>query len=357
MKVRSPDRVELADQSPKGPERFRPSLQYEAANRAADAIARKFKQSIPGEATGFKIIEAYKEFAGSPDGYLQCELFQQMRNGDAPNSRAAALRFLKFSFADVRTWLPREFVAFLRRENNYLKPIAAAVVDNLCEEFGIYGEKRPRAANFTAFSAGSEEAREVEQILEKLAEPDFHDDPDATKYVYRLGGLYQLHVEPPSQDPEHSALYARILQASGEPIVSGLMSTPGRLRYSEAAADFYIWFDQMVRTKPFPYMMAFFLAYEITDGLDFPDMSTAVKRMFPNEKDLYEFSDVHAASDHDSKFMSTMLSVDPDFFTTNREEVINAMGAILGHWTIFNRRASAESNAVAAREAELEKAA
>ena len=115
------------------------------------------------------------------------------------------------------------------------------------------------------------------------------------------------------------------------------MTTPAQ-QTSKAAADFYKWFREKVATESPDYLIGHFLAYEITDVLDFPDYTAAAKRMWENNAPVHEFFTQHADSGHDAAFARDLQP----FFVQNRKAMISAMGNLLENWTKFYRGASAE---------------
>ncbi|MEK7557535.1 MAG: iron-containing redox enzyme family protein, partial [Patescibacteria group bacterium] len=147
-------------------------------------------------------------------------------------------------------------------------------------------------------------------------------------------GKYLGHAEI---EPSHALLYRRVLNKLGVPVRDGTMTTPAQ-QSSKAAADFYQWFREKVATESPDYLLGHFLAYEITDVLDFPDYATAALRMWPGDTAIHEFFIQHAESDHDSAFARDLQS----FFEENREAMISAMGKLLEQWTVFYQRASEE---------------
>jgi hypothetical protein len=116
------------------------------------------------------------------------------------------------------------------------------------------------------------------------------------------------------------------------------MTTPAQPT-SEAAADFYAWFKETVATQSAEYLIGHFLAYEITDVLDFPDYTVAANRLWPNRPELQEFFVQHADSGHDAAFARDLQPI----FAQNRKVMIEAMGNLLEHWTEFYRGASIET--------------
>jgi hypothetical protein len=225
-----------------------------------------------------RVIEIYKEFANRPDGYLHTPVFERFRDG---KDDAVVRRFFASPFADVRIWLPEMFGIFVSRFPDH--PQTYIVVDNLSDEYGKY--------------------------------------------------LGRHNIEP-----SHATLYRRVLEELEVPVREGTMTTPARPT-SRAAASFYKWFKERVEKESPDYLIGHFLAYEITDVLDFPDYTTAAKRIWPGRSDLHEFFTQHADSEHDAAFARDLLP----FFAKNRKTMISAMGHLLENWTSFYRDASAET--------------
>lgn len=224
------------------------------------------------------VIKLYKDFArAKPDGYLNVPVFEAMRT--SPLS-SVVTNFLAGPFAEVRTWLPEMFGRFIARFPDY--PHTQVIADNLSDEYG--------------------------------------------KYM----GRHKLELS-------HAELYRRVLDELKVPIQSGTMSTP-KTPKSQAAKRFREWFSDVVNTESPEYLIGHFLAYEITDVLDFPDYDKAVKVIWPGRRDLHEFFSEHADSDHDGTFSRGLQS----FYEENQYAMVVAMGNLLDHWTVFYVKASEE---------------
>ena len=215
-------------------------------------------------------INLYKKEAKSNIGYLNNPIFQRMRDGKDDN---LVKRFFTSPFAHVRIWLPQMFGLFLQRF--YDHPYAYVVVDNLSDEYGKY--------------AGAKEL-----------------------------------------EPTHADLYRHLLDILKIPIKSETMSTPDT-KPSKAANNFYKWFKEQVETKSVYYLLSHFLAYEITDVLDFSDYTTAIKRIYPDESEMHEFFTQHANSGHDESFGRDLQTV----YNKHKKEMDEALANLLQHWYIF----------------------
>ncbi len=217
------------------------------------------------------IVSLYKDLAKRfPDGYLNTLVFERMRDGQ---NDAVVKRFFAGPFAEVRIWLPEMFGIYISRFPDH--PYTYVVVDNLSDEFG--------------------------------------------KYV----GHQKI-------EPSHAQLYRPILDALEVAVIDGTMSTPTK-RSSGAAANFYKWFREKTITEPPAYMLGHFLAYEITDTLDFPDYLTAAQRIWPENTAIHEFFTQHADSGHDASFAHDLQFL----FEQNRDAMIAGMGNLLEQWTMF----------------------
>ena len=246
-------------------------------DRSETGIAKKFVDAIPATASLGSVIEVYKDFARQPEGYLHTPVFERMRDGQ---DDVMVKRFFASPFADVRIWLPEMFGVYVSRFPDH--PQTYVVVDNLSDEYGKY--------------------------------------------------LGHINVEP-----SHALLYRRILDTLNVPVREGTMTTPAQ-QTSKAAANFYSWFKQRVATESPDYLIGHFLAYEITDVLDFPDYTSAAKRMWSDKPETHEFFTQHADSGHDAAFARDL----EPFFEQNRKAMVVAMGVLLENWTKFYRSASEE---------------
>lgn len=253
------------------------TIEQKSTERAERGIAQEFIDAIPVDADLNSVIKIYKEFANRPDGYLHTSVFERMRDG---KDDTVLRNFFASPFADVRIWLPEMFGIYTSRFPDH--PQTYIVVDNLSDEYGKY-----------------------------LGRSDI--------------------------EPSHALLYRRILDELQVPVKEGTMTTPAQ-QISKAAADFHSWFKQKVASESPEYLTGHFLAYEITDVLDFPDYTSAIKRMWPDRQDLHEFFTQHADSGHDAAFAKDLQP----FFEKNRKPMIEAMGNLLENWTKFYRGASAE---------------
>jgi hypothetical protein len=242
------------------------------------SIAQQFAKANSDSTDLDRAIEIYKEFANRANGYLHTSVFERMRDGA---DEVVVKAFFASPFADVRIWLPEMFGTFVARFPDH--PLTYVVVDNLSDEYGKY-----------------------------LGHSDI--------------------------EPSHAHLYRRILDVLAVPVLEGTMTTPAQPT-SEAAADFYAWFKETVAKQSAEYLIGHFLAYEITDVLDFPDYTVAAKRLWPNRPELQEFFVQHADSGHDAAFARDLQPI----FAQNRKVMIEAMGNLLEHWTEFYRGASIET--------------
>lgn len=243
-------------------------------------IARQFGVAHSRNARLGRVIEVYKEFADRTNGYLHTPVFERLRDGE---NDAAVKRFFASPFADVRIWLPEMFGIYVTRFPDH--PLTYIVVDNLSDEYGKY--------------FGNDE-----------------------------------------QQPSHALLYRRVLDELGVAVREDTMTTPAK-QTSKAAAAYYDWFREQVETEAPEYLIGHFLAYEITDVLDFPDYTIAAKRIWRDKPGVHEFFSQHADSGHDAAFARDL----EPFFEENRKPVIAAMGELLEQWTKFYRAASAEVKA------------
>jgi hypothetical protein len=227
------------------------------------------------------IIDTYKNIAKRPPtGYLNTNIFQRMRDGKNDD---AVRDFFAGPFAQVRIWLPEMFGLYISRFTDH--PYTYVIVDNLSDEYGKYfGHK-----NF---------------------------------------------------EPSHAQLYRRVLDELEVKVAENSMSTPVE-RSSQAAANFYDWFKEQTTTKLPSYMIGHFLAYEITDVLDFPDYLVAAHRLWPQKSNVHEFFTQHAESAHDATFARDL----ENFFEQNRQKMIEGMGNLLEQWTTFYQQASEEVGA------------
>lgn len=225
----------------------------------------------------FDVIAAYKKAANLPDGYLHTPIFQRMRDG---KDDRAVQRFFGGPFAEVRTWLPAMFGLFIFRFPDH--PYAHVVTDNLSDEYGKY--------------RGSTEIK-----------------------------------------PSHAQLYRRVLDKIGLPVQEGTVSTLQE-QQSKAAQAFYSWFVRVANTTTPNYLLGHFLAYEITDVLDFPDYTIAVQRIWPDDAGILEFFTQHAESGHDVSFAEGLQR----FFELNKDTMVSAMANLLVKWTAFYQEAAAE---------------
>lgn len=222
-------------------------------------------------------VAVYKEAAGLPGGYLNTVIFQRMRDG---TDDERVKRFFAKPFAEVRTWLPGMLGLYISRFPDH--PYTYVVADNLSDEYG--------------------------------------------KYVGH-GDI----------EPSHAELYHPLLDELGVEVAEGTMSTPAHPA-SHAASDFYEWFKNTTATEQPAYMLGHFLAYEITDVLDFPDYYRAAKRIWPHNKGVHEFFTQHAHSGHDSTFARGLQPV----FAQNQATMVAAMAQILVRWTTFYEKAARE---------------
>lgn len=226
-------------------------------------------------------IRLYKSSArAGPDGYLNSPVFRQMRS---PDGEACVRRFFAGPFAEVRTWLPEMFGLYISRFPDH--PCTYIVADNLADEYGKYLGRR-------------------------------------------------------SIEPSHADLYRRVLDELDVPVMAETMSTPA-VQNSLAAKSFRDWFRHRVVTASPDYLIGHFLAYEITDVLDFPDYSGAVKRIWPKRPDLHEFFVEHAQSNHDDSF-SRELQI---FYEGHQRPMVEAMAGLLDRWTRFYAEAATEVGA------------
>lgn len=225
-----------------------------------------------------EVIKLYKDFAkDQSDGYLNTYVFQRMRDG---KDNEAIKRFFAGPFAEVRVWLPEMFGLYISRFPDY--PYTYVVVDNLSDEYGKY--------------------------------------------------LGHNNIKP-----SHAQLYRRLLDELGVKVLEETMTTPKK-KLSKAASNFYNWFKKIVINEPPEYLIGHFLAYEITDVLDFPDYLNFIVRIWPDRKDLHEFFTQHAESGHDAAFSKDLQPL----FLNNKQKIIKAMGNLLECWTIFYQEASEE---------------
>lgn len=252
---------------------------YFESERKADEgqLSKLFLESVPNSANLSRAIELYKELANGPSGYLRTRIFERMRDGQ---DDLEVENFFAGPFAEVRTWLPEMFGTYISRFSDY--PQTYIVADNLSDEYG--------------------------------------------KYV----GKNKL-------EPSHALLYRRVLEELHIPIKAGTMTTPANPK-SAAAAHFRSWFEERVNSESPEYLMGHFLAYEITDVLDFPDYTKAANRMWPNNMSILEFFTQHAGSGHDASFAADLGPL----FKQNRKQILSAMSSLLEHWTRFYLQASEE---------------
>ena len=244
------------------------------------STAKQFIDEIAQSKLGVA-IDIYKNTAKrSHDGYLNAEVFQRMRDGKNDD---AVRRFFAGPFAQVRIWLPEMFGLYISRFPDHT--YTYVVADNLSDEYGKY-----------------------------LGHKDIK--------------------------PSHAQLYRRVLNELKIPVVENTMSTPVK-RSSQAATSFYDWFKKRTMTESPEYMIGHFLAYEITDVLDFPDYLVAALRLWPEKSNVHEFFTQHAESGHDAAFARDL----ENFFEQNRQRMIEGMGNLLEQWTIFYHRASEEVGA------------
>lgn len=243
-------------------------------------IAKQFAVAHSRNSSLDRVIEVYKEFADRSNGYLHTPVFERLRDGAKDE---AVKRFFASPFADVRIWLPEMFGIYVSRFPDH--PMTYIVVDNLSDEYGKY----------------------------------FGND---------------------TQQPSHALLYRRVLDELGVAIARDTMTTPARPT-SRAAAAYYDWFREQVETEAPEYLIGHFLAYEITDVLDFPDYTIAAKRIWREKPEVHEFFWQHAESGHDAAFARDL----EPFFAEHRKPVIAAMGNLLEEWTKFYRAASLEVKA------------
>ena len=224
-------------------------------------------------------VKLYKQEAKSSEGYLNNPIFQRMRDG---KNDELVTKFFAHPFAHVRIWLPQMFGLFIQRF--YDHPYAYVVADNLSDEYG--------------------------------------------KYV----GAKKL-------EPTHADLYNPLLKALKVPVKKETMSTP-KTESSNAANNFYKWFREQVENKSVYYLLGHFLAYEITDVLDFPDYTTAIKRIYPDKVEIHEFFTQHAGSGHDESFGKDLQPV----YEKHKKEMDEALANLLQHWYIFYEQSLTEIN-------------